>query len=180
VSVATGLVHALAAGDRKVMLRLNHWQAPKWVRIWMIGATRLGDGWLWYAVAALVLAFGGPDRFAALLTAALTIGAGILLFRGIKKKFGRTRPCAIEAHCWSKVLPPEQFSFPSGHTITAFIAAGTLSYFYPGAAPGLYFCAFSIAISRVLLGMHFVSDVLAGAVIGASLALLSTHTIGWL
>jgi undecaprenyl-diphosphatase len=67
-------------------------------------------------------------------------------------------------------LPPDQFSFPSGHTITAFAVAISLGAFYPALALGLVFCAVSVAVSRILLGMHFLSDVLAGAVIGSALA----------
>jgi undecaprenyl-diphosphatase len=67
------------------------------------------------------------------------------------------------------LLPPDQFSFPSGHTITAFAVATTVALFFPALLVGVMFCAFSVAASRVLLGMHFLSDVLAGAIIGSSL-----------
>jgi undecaprenyl-diphosphatase len=63
-------------------------------------------------------------------------------------------------------LPPDQFSFPSGHTITAFAVCTPLIAQYPSAAPGVLFCALSIAASRVLTGMHFLSDVVAGGVLG--------------
>ena len=75
----------------------------------------------------------------------------------------------MEPHCWADLLPPDQFSFPSGHTITAFAVAVSLSMYYPEMLPGLLFCAVSIAVSRILLGMHFLSDVLAGAAIGSAL-----------
>jgi undecaprenyl-diphosphatase len=68
------------------------------------------------------------------------------------------------------LLPPDRFSFPSGHTITAFAVALSLAGFYPSLLVGLLFCASSIAVSRILLGMHFLSDVLAGALIGSGLA----------
>ena len=51
--------------------------------------------------------------------------------------------------------------------------AVSLSVFYPSLAPGLLFCAISVAASRVVLGMHFLSDVLAGAAIGTALAFLA-------
>src|SRR5208283_4016692 len=102
--------------------------------------------------------------------ATLAAGAGIALFLQLKKAAGRRRPCAIEPHCWSTLLPPDQFSFPSGHTITAFAVALPLSMAYPEMAAGLLFCAVSVAISRILLGMHFLSDVLAGATLGTALA----------
>jgi undecaprenyl-diphosphatase len=95
----------------------------------------------------------------------------------LKKATGRRRPCAFEPHCWATLLPPDQFSFPSGHTITAFAVALSLSHFYPNLAVGLLFCAISIAASRVLLGMHFLSDVLAGAAIGGVLAYTATWIV---
>ena len=72
---------------------------------------------------------------------------------------------------------PDQFSFPSGHTITAFAVTVSLAMFYPGAAIPLLFCSISVAASRIMLGMHFLSDVLAGAAIGSSLALGSVWLI---
>jgi undecaprenyl-diphosphatase len=155
--------------DRVVMLRLNHWRPPRWMRLWMIAATRGGDGWLWYAMGLIVVLFGGPDRIPALAAAAVAVGLGIALFLKLKRAIGRRRPCAMEPHCWATLLPPDQFSFPSGHTITAFAVALSLGSFYPAMLPGLLFCAASVALSRVLLGMHFLTDVLAGAALGAAL-----------
>ena len=155
------------------MRQVNRWRAPRWFRLWMIAATRCGDGWLWYAIGAVVLVFGGPERFAALLAATTAVGTGIALFLKLKRSFGRKRPCALEPHCWATLLPPDQFSFPSGHTITAFAVALSLGAFYPVLLTGLLFCAASVAASRILLGMHFLSDVLAGAVIGSALGVIS-------
>ena len=155
--------------DYNLMRRVHRWPAPRWVRVWMLTATRAGDGWLWYAMAAIILLFGGPGRFVAVGTSALAAGLGIAAFLFLKRRIGRQRPCAIEPHCWAKLLPPDRFSFPSGHTITAFAIALSLSAFYPSLLLGLLFCAASIALSRVLLGMHFLSDVLAGAAIGSAL-----------
>lgn len=163
--------------DHRIMHRVNRWLAPRWIRVWMIAATRAGDGWLWYAIGFLVLLFGGAERFRAAAAAGLAEGIGVLFFLRLKKSANRKRPCEYEDHCWATVLPPDQFSFPSGHTITAFAVTVSLSRFYPDLAPGLLFCAFSVAASRVVLGMHFLSDVLAGAAIGTALAFASTHLL---
>jgi undecaprenyl-diphosphatase len=144
----------------------------------MMAATRGGDGWLWYAMGLVILLFGGEQRFQALGAAALAAGVGIALFLRLKRAARRKRPCALEPHCWATLLPPDQFSFPSGHTITAFAIAVSLSAFYPGLALGLIFCAISVAASRILLGMHFLSDVVAGAAIGAALGYGAAAMIG--
>jgi len=159
--------------DYGLMRRVNRWRAPKWLRLWMIAATRGGDGWLWYAMGSVVAVFGGPERFAALLAAATAAAVGIAIFLRLKRLCGRRRPCVIEPHCWATLLPPDQFSFPSGHTITAFAVAVSLGSFYPAALAGLLFCAASVAASRILLGMHFLTDVIAGAMIGSALGTVS-------
>lgn len=166
--------------DYKLMRRLNHWPAPRWIRVWALCATRGGDGWLWYAMGLVILLFGGEQRFLAVASALLAAGTGIALFLRLKKITGRKRPCAIEPHCWAKLLPPDQFSFPSGHTITAFAVSLSLIHFYPTLTVGLLFCAISIAASRVLLGMHFLSDVLAGAAVGSLLAVGATRVVSLL
>jgi undecaprenyl-diphosphatase len=91
----------------------------------------------------------------------------------MKRACGRKRPCALEPNCWATLLPPDQFSFPSGHTITAFAVAVTLGVYYPALLVGLLFCAASVALSRILLGMHFLSDVVVGGIIGALLGFAS-------
>lgn len=171
-SSAYGLV---LTTDQRIMRRLHRWRAPRWLQWWMIAATLGGDGWLWGAYAALILMVGGPGRFEAVVSAACAVATGIVLFRSIKRMVGRKRPCHLEAHCWSRLLPPDQFSFPSGHSITAFAVASSLGWYYPGLLPGLLFCAISVAISRILLGMHFLSDVLAGCALGAALGYLAVH-----
>jgi undecaprenyl-diphosphatase len=120
-----------------------------------------------------LLFFGGAERFAAVGASAIAAGFGIVLFLWLKRLTGRKRPCHYEPHCWAKLLPPDQFSFPSGHTITSFSIAIPLMLFYPSLMVGVLFCAISVAASRVLLGMHFLSDVLAGAIIGTSLGYAS-------
>ena len=167
----------IAHRDHELMRRINRWPAPRWIRLWMLAATRGGDGWLWYGIGILVLAFGGEPRFRAAAAAALAAAASATLFLRIKKTAGRRRPLVFEPHRWATLLPPDKFSFPSGHTITAFSVAVSLSLFYPSLTAGLLFCAASVAASRVLLGMHFLSDVLAGAAIGATMAFGSVHLV---
>jgi undecaprenyl-diphosphatase len=166
---AHSMLQFISTRDHRLMRRVHRWPAPKWIRLWMICATRGGDGWLWYLMGLAVLLFGGSSRLAATGAAAVASGIGIVAFLWLKRLGGRKRPCHIEPHCWARLLPPDQFSFPSGHSITAFAVATPLSLFYPSLILGLLFCAFSIALSRILLGMHFLSDVVAGSMLGASL-----------
>lgn len=156
----------IESADHGLMRRLHRWIAPQWFRWWMIAATRGGDGWLWYAVGAVLIAAGGAEGRQAAAEAASSSAAAIALFQYLKRKAGRRRPCELEPHAWSRVLPPDEFSFPSGHTMTAFAVTVPVAAHFPDAGLVLYGCSVSIALSRVALGMHFLSDVAAGGVLG--------------
>src|SRR5271155_4493320 len=93
-AVLTG-VHWLETGDHRLMRTVNRWRPPRWMRVWMIAATRGGDGWLWYAMGLVIALFGGPERFLALGAAASSAGLGIVLFLKLKRLCARKRPCAI-------------------------------------------------------------------------------------
>jgi undecaprenyl-diphosphatase len=173
MTTAEAVVRMIERRDHLLMRRVHRWLAPRWVRIWMMAATRGGDGWLWYALGLVLLVFGGQPGREATLEATLAAMVGVALFLWLKRLTKRRRPCAIESHCWSTLLPPDQFSFPSGHTITAFAAAVPVMSHMPAIEAGVLFCAVSVAASRVLLGMHFLSDVLAGALIGCLLGMLA-------
>ncbi len=163
------MIRLITAGDQRVMRRVNRWYAPRWIRSWMVFASRGGDGWLWSAVGLVILLFGGARRFEALGAGFVSVGAAQCTFFVLKRLIGRERPCATETHCWAGLLPPDRFSFPSGHTITAFAITFSLGLYYPGLLAGLIFCALSVAASRVILGLHYLSDVLVGMVIGSAI-----------
>ncbi len=165
--------------DHRLMRHVHRWHAPRWIRLWTVCATRGGDGSLWSLCALLVLEWGGPHRIAAVAAAALATAVGILVFLRLKRWTGRRRPCALEHHCWATLMPPDQFSFPSGHTITAFAVVTPLMLDCPPhwQIP-LLFCALSVSASRIVLGMHFLSDVLAGGVIGTLLGLTMQRLVG--
>jgi undecaprenyl-diphosphatase len=135
----------------------------------MLGATRAGDGWLWAMVGIAVLMSSDVLRFRAIEASACAVAVGIVVFHRIKRVFCRTRPRDIEPHCWANIITQDKFSFPSGHSTTAFAVALSLGSFYPEIMPVLLILAANVAISRVIVGMHFLSDVLVGSGMGALL-----------
>jgi undecaprenyl-diphosphatase len=175
MTVGKAVWNQIESNDHRLMRRVHRWRAPRWFRMLMIIATRGGDGWLWYVLGGILLVFGGAHRFAAIGAGAGAATAGIFVFRTLKHASRRKRPCEIEPHCWATMLPPDLYSFPSGHSITAFGVATAIGLFYPDLQGCLLAAAFLIAGSRIILGMHFLSDVLAGSALGVLLGVSSFH-----
>jgi undecaprenyl-diphosphatase len=169
MTVRKAVWNQIESNDHRLMRRVHRWKAPRWFRILMILATRGGDGWLWYALGAILIFYGGEHRFLAIGAAGSASVAGVFVFSALKNASRRQRPCEIEPHCWSSILPPDKYSFPSGHSITAFAVALSLGLFYPELLAYLLTVAFLIASSRIILGMHFLSDVVVGSALGVIL-----------
>ena len=142
------------------------------VRLFAV-VSRLGDGGFWYGLMALLLLTQGA-------AAAPTVGRMLLagavclaLYKWLKARTTRPRPCAQNARIQPRVAPLDEYSFPSGHTLHAVSFTLIAVYDYPPLAWLLLPFALLVALSRVVLGLHYPSDVLAGALLGASLALLA-------
>jgi undecaprenyl-diphosphatase len=159
----------ISARDHNMMRRISRWSPPAWVRVWMTSSSRAGDGWLWGSMAIPILWLGGQRRYEAMAVLASAALTGIVVFLLLKRMCSRARPCEIAPIRWKELVPPDRFSFPSGHSITAFAMVVPLSLFYPTFMMELMFCAVSVASSRVVLGLHFLSDVVAGSLMGAGI-----------
>lgn len=163
------LAYVLASDDR-LSGRLLAWRPPRWVRVWMLTATRLGDGWLWILTAAL-LAAGGSRGWRVLSAGAVAAGLANAFLVCVKVRVRRTRPCErakprhfdVDPLAW---FPSDRFSFPSGHALNAFAIGSVIALAFPFAALPVLAVAGSVAASRVVLGLHWLSDVLAGALVG--------------
>lgn len=150
-----------------VMRRFSDLRSHGWVSVLFLVASRLGDGPLWWAVSLVLLAFGTANTRWAVLTAAVAVALSVILFLTLKRLTGRPRPYQVWSDLPCLALPPDQFSFPSGHTMTAFAVWSALAATVPGCSPVLLPLAVLIGLSRVFLGLHYPSDVLAGALLGS-------------
>ena len=164
----------LLAWERDWCLRANRWGARQFVRAMLGIASRLGDGVAWYALVAVFVLAGGERGFHAGLHMAAVGVTAALLYRMLKRWTRRPRPCAADRRIRAWVTPLDEFSFPSGHTLHAVSFTLVALAWYPWLAPVLLPFAALIAASRVVLGVHYPSDVLAAALIGAGLARASS------
>lgn len=171
----------LEARSAAPLLRLAAWdlQAARWCHRGvdhaalagaLAVASRLGDGMVWYLVIA-ALPFADPSGGLRLALGMLALGTvNLLLYQAMKRRICRTRPChgADGFRAAGRVL--DRYSFPSGHVLHAVSYAVLLSAAHPAAGPWLWGFAVLVAASRVVLGLHYPGDVLAGAALGACTA----------
>ncbi|HYE37388.1 phosphatase PAP2 family protein [Methylocaldum sp.] len=134
--------------------------------------SKTGDGHL-YLILALALAWTRQPTESVLLTC-LLLGFAIErpVYFILKNLCRRDRPQAA-LNIPSFIIPSDRFSFPSGHTSAAFLVATLLSFFHPAIMPLLIAWAVLMGMARVVLGVHFPTDTLIGALMGTLLALLS-------
>ena len=133
----------------------------------------LGDGWLWYGLIAVQVAQNGRAGIYPAIHMLLTGALGVGIYKLIKEYAVRERPFISDSAIQCACAPLDRYSFPSGHTLHAVSFALMLAHYCPGWAPMLIGFTVLIAMSRVILGLHYPSDVAAGAVLGGSLAGLS-------
>lgn len=134
--------------------------------------SRLGDGGLYLLLGMLLAVFEPQFGMLFLVTGLLAYFVELPLYLVLKNTIKRDRPCdalPFEAY----IVPSDKFSFPSGHAAAAFVFATLIANFYPGFSEIAYMLAVLVGISRVLLGVHYPTDILAGAALGCGSALLA-------
>ncbi len=154
-------------------LRANRWGKRSHSRAYFAAISRLGDGVFWYVLMAALVLVDGIQGLAASAHMAATGVIALTLYKLLKRWTRRPRPFASDARIRAWVAPLDEFSFPSGHTLHAIAFSLVAMAHYPTLAWLLVPFTASVAASRVVLGLHYPSDVLAATAIGTALAGLS-------
>jgi undecaprenyl-diphosphatase len=162
------------AAEYSICRKLNRGAAFAIPRRMFQIASRLGDGIIWYVLIFLLPALYGAIAVKPAVVMALTGIFGVVLYKLLKRVFVRERPFITHSTIDLGMTPLDRYSFPSGHTLHAVSFAWQATAHFPELGWVLVPLAALIAGSRVVLGLHYPTDVLAGAAIGASLAELGT------
>lgn len=163
--------------ERALSIWMHGASTRAWVLRLLIPVSRVGDGWLWYGIIASLIWAGGPSGASAAVRM-ICVGAIDLVVYGIIKRWiARPRPyraCPDIRPC-TKTL--DEFSFPSGHTLHSVAFSVILTVYYPAFAFFVWPFTILVAVSRIVLGLHYPSDVIVGAVIGATTAAVSFNLL---
>lgn len=172
MAATAGWMTRLGNAEVRFCLRANRFcDSPLVLGVFAI-VSRLGDGVFWYALMlALPLLFGADGLVTTLQLAAAGI-LGTALYRQLKERLVRERPCNLHPRIRAGARALDRYSFPSGHTLHAVSFTTIAVASFPVLGWLLLPFAALVAASRVILGLHYPSDVVAGAILGVVLARL--------
>jgi undecaprenyl-diphosphatase len=152
-------------------LRRKYWEPS--IKIYRL-VSASADGHLYLLINAMFIIF---EHWLALQVFVLGLFIERFSYFILKNKLRRSRPQQTIPGFFSVIEANDQFSFPSGHTSAAFLATGLLATFFPLALIPLLIWAINVGISRIILGVHFPSDCLAGAALGFSISQYSLYLL---
>lgn len=157
------------------------WMHGAATRAWVVRVlntvSRVGDGWIWYAIVVCLPWAGGPAGPSASVR---MIGVGLVnlaIYKIVKRWIARPRPYRTCPGIRECARPLDEFSFPSGHTLHSVACSLILTAYYPLLGLVVWPLTLLIAVSRVILGLHYPSDVIVGALIGAATAAVSFNLL---
>lgn len=134
------------------------------------------SGWIWILSAVLLCISKKTRKYGF----ALALGAFLCFIFGnvlLKPLIARVRPYDAYSNFELIINKLHDFSFPSGHTYSAFCGATILLYVNKKLGYAALVLAILTAFSRIYLFVHYPSDVLAGMIMGVSIALFSVFCI---
>lgn len=136
----------------------------------MVFITGLGDyGFIWIIIAVILIV--QPKHRKCGVTMLLALLCGVIIGNGfLKNLIARPRPCWIDSSVSLLIKNPTDYSFPSGHTLASFEGAAVIFLYNKKAGVLAYILASLIAFSRLYLFVHYPTDVLAGMILGISIA----------
>ena len=160
----------LAALDLSLCLRLRALSSGR-ARAFFVCISRAGDGWLWLALAVLLPLTAGRAGWLATREMVLIGALSLPTYKLLKRATARPRPCA-DGDLEPLLAPLDLYSFPSGHTLHAVAFTMVAGDHFPMLLWVLAPIAVLIALSRLVLSLHYPSDVAAGAALGGLIAWL--------
>lgn len=167
---ATDIFRRVDAAELAWCLRLNRGCARREIRTFFAAVSRLGNGVFWYTLILSLPLLYGPQAWLFVLNTTLVGLIGVVLYKCLKSRLVRERPYISFERIVAGTAALDRYSFPSGHTLHAVSFSTLIVHGYPELWIVCVPFAILTALSRVVLGLHYPTDVAAGAGIGGALA----------
>lgn len=171
------LLHRLNETEIPLCLFFNRISHIQRINRFFATVSRLGDGVFWYVLMLVLPFLYGTQGLQAALHMLLSSAVVLGVYKLLKTNTHRIRPFHYDEKIFQNVPALDQFSFPSGHTMHAVNFTVVLLSYLPQLAWLLIPFTFFVALSRVVLGLHYPSDVIAGFLLGILLATISLNVI---
>lgn len=133
--------------------------------------SRFGDGYLYAILGLIVFKLDAVQGERFLIDGLLAFSIELPLYLVLKNSIRRPRPSQSTSGFLARHKASDEFSFPSGHTAAAFLFATLMSFYYPKYFVVFYLLAGLVGFSRVMLGVHYPSDIAAGILLGCGATL---------
>ena len=171
-------INQMVEWDRQVTLVMN--TALQWRTVSPLFrvVSNLGNGKFWYALMGILPLLHGRLGLHASLHMGLTGLVTFLVYRSVKGMTQRPRPSAVYEAIMQGTAALDEYSFPSGHTMHAVSFSMIAVTWFPALLPLLLSFTLLIAVSRVVLGLHYPTDVILGALFGILISHLSLVILG--
>jgi undecaprenyl-diphosphatase len=143
----------------------------------MAWVSRSGDGVFWYTLMAAIFLLGAEQGRLVAVQMGVTAIVGVAVYKLLKNSLLRVRPYITHPEVCRLTAPLDYYSFPSGHTLHAVSFTMVSGAWYPMLLWITVPFMLLVAMSRVLLGLHYPTDVIAGALVGLALASLSLSLV---
>ena len=161
--------------EGSLCLKINRLSHRSWLRRPFSVVSKLGNGYFWGIIAAIVFAMQGPASLPNLLQIGITALAGVIVYKTLKRRLVRERPYINHGDILCGTAPLDRYSFPSGHTLHAVSFTVMFAHVEPTLLAIMLPFALLVAASRIILGLHYPSDVIVGAAIGWALSSFSVY-----
>ncbi|MFZ7943343.1 phosphatase PAP2 family protein [Neobacillus sp. 19] len=168
----TRWIQTMYGFECRVLLRVNRHFDKKLLNLFFRTVTHLGGADVTIASALLLIFLSSGEAKLTAIASALALSASHIPVHIIKQLFPRKRPYLMINETKFPANPLQDHSFPSGHTTAIFSVVTPYVLFNPQLASVLIPLGICVGISRIYLGLHYPSDVLAGGMLGAITGIL--------
>ncbi|MEO0995983.1 MAG: phosphatase PAP2 family protein [Pseudomonadota bacterium] len=159
--------------DRATTVSVSRWSRRAPVAVFFRAVSRVGNGLIWYALLGALLVVSGGGEWQRVLHFGVTALVAVGVYKLLKRRLVRERPFIADPDICCACAPLDRYSFPSGHTLHAALFATLFMSLSPLLGMALVVFAVLTAASRMILGLHYPTDVIVGAILGVVMAKIS-------